>query len=662
MIYNSSAYHAIRESLDPTAGTPEMHVAQFTAIAKEAPLFYGMLWVNLAYLTFVFWSVAPDWLVLPPLILATPICLGRSLSYIRLARTDLEPEDARRRLVLMSRIIRLVMLGSAAWVIALAQFGGDFERLHIICFVVLQSLFSVFGLIHVPRTALHIGLTFMPVALYFVVFGSPTLVAVALVYTLMGGVTVFLALIYSEVFFSRVLQNARLRELSAENLRLANTDLLTGLPNRRCFFERLDEAFVRRDETDLHLGLVDLDGFKPVNDTYGHPAGDAVLAEVGRRLGALGSDCVAARLGGDEFGVLFRGDRASALARAEAILAGLQEPYHVGSGTARIGATIGIASASDAEAGVAEFMEIADYALYRGKATGRGNVVIFDEEMLQSLRRRVHIERALRTVDLDSELFVVFQPIVSAGSGRTIAFEALARWRSPTFGLVPPDEFIAVAEACETISVLTEILFRKALAAATRWPPTIDLSFNLSAYDLVNPCMATLLAEIIRESGIAPSRITFEITETALVRDFAKAQVTLNALKASGVTLALDDFGTGYSSLSYVHRLPIDALKIDRSFTASLVQETACRDIVQSIVGLARNRRLRCVAEGVEEWEQIAQLKALGCDLLQGYGLSKPLPEAEIDAYLVAGPRLFRTVPTPERKNLAVQLARGGAA
>ncbi|KQQ19142.1 hypothetical protein ASF53_24085 [Methylobacterium sp. Leaf123] len=613
-----------------------MQVAQFRAITKEAPLFYATLWLTLAYLAYVFWPTTPVWLVLPPILFVTPVCCLRSLHYWRIQDAPIEADEAARRLQKMTVVIRLTMMLSSAWVLMLAQYGDDLQHVHILCFVILQSLFCTLGLLHIPKTALQVQACFVPVVFYLLLFGSGALIFATIAYLVLAMVAGFLTLMYSDIFMSRILQHHRLEQLNNENLRLANTDILTGLPNRRNFFDELTKAFDARNagEDMLHLAFIDLDGFKPVNDTYGHPTGDAVLTEVGRRLAAFSSRGDPARLGGDEFGLLFRGTKENALAFVEDVCASLKRPYAIAGGIVHLGATAGLASADDAQGRAALLIEIADYALYKGKAKGRGTVVHFDGALEKALHRRGLIEQALRGGNLENELFLNFQPVIALETRRAVGFEALARWNNPILGAVPPSEFIAAAEACEMVSHLTKILFRKALAVASTWPSHLSLSFNLSAHDVVRPEMANALAAIIMESGVNPRRVILELTETALIRDFSKAQTTLEALKPLGVSFALDDFGTGYSSLSYVHKLPIDRLKIDRSFVADIEQNESGRKVICSVIGLAASLNLQCVVEGVETLEQVALLNELGCELVQGYWFGKPLVEQDVLPWL----------------------------
>jgi predicted signal transduction protein with EAL and GGDEF domain len=269
--------------------------------------------------------------------------------------------------------------------------------------------------------------------------------------------------------------------------------------------------------------------------------------------------------------------------------------------------------------------ERADFALYHAKQNGRGRPVIFSEAHQSALRRQGILDQAMRKADFDTEMSVVFQPLFDAARNKPIAFEALARWNSPELGEVAPSDFIPVAERSELISKLTHTLLRKALETAATWPVEIGVTFNLSVRDLISPASILQIISIVNRSDVHPGRIDFEVTESALLMDFEQAQDSIQALKALGARISLDDFGTGYSSLSYVHRLPLDKIKIDRSFVTDIETKEACRNIVKTVVGLCRDLNVECVVEGMETEEQTAILRGLGCNSMQGYYFSRPL-------------------------------------
>ena len=425
------------------------------------------------------------------------------------------------------------------------------------------------------------------------------------------------------------------QHLSDENLRLANLDTLTSLPNRRRFFAELDDVLVRsaRNGTRFAVALLDLDRFKGVNDVHGHAAGDRLLTQIGLRLKRLtGGHLFIARLGGDEFGAILSDCQLDAdIADFTAgVWRALEGPCVVGDRLASIACSIGVAIYPEAGSTGEELFERADYALYHGKQTNKGGVVIFSDEHETNIRQAARLEQAFRLADYETEMRVMFQPIIDVMAGRVIAFEALARWQSPELGAVGPDIFVPVAERTQLIDELTAVLLKKALDTARNWPSQISLCFNLSAQNLGSPETMATVRRIVKASGVPAARIEFEVTETALLQDFDQAAAAINRLHELGVRIALDDFGTGFSSLGYVHRLHLDKIKVDKSFVSDVVNGRTAPAIIKTIVALCRNLQLDCVVEGVETEAQLRAVVMLGCTHVQGYFMSRPVEEAAV--------------------------------
>jgi diguanylate cyclase (GGDEF) domain len=434
-------------------------------------------------------------------------------------------------------------------------------------------------------------------------------------------------------------QRQKLQALNETVTQLANEDNLTGLPNRRSFFDRLDQLIAHRESEggDFAVGLIDLDGFKAVNDVLGHGAGDRLLREVGHRLRAGLPDAVmVARLGGDEFGIILPdpGSDEEICALCRAMLARLEPIFILDEGTASISATCGIARYPEAGRTGTDLFERADFALYYSKDHHRGAVTIFSTLHETAIKKAAKLGQRLREADLEAALHLEFQPIVDGRTGDTVGLEALARWSDPVLGRVPPDVFIRTAEQNGLIGRITLTLFAKALRAAAAWPGDLYLSFNLSAHDLCSTEIMSAIFEAIRQSGFPTRRLVFEITESAVMQDFSRAVTALEALRTAGCAVALDDFGTGYSSLSYVRRLPIDRIKIDRSFLLDLDKEPAARDIMKTIADLCRNLDLQCIVEGVETHGQLQYLMSIGCSGYQGYLFARPMPADLLEGWL----------------------------
>lgn len=500
---------------------------------------------------------------------------------------------------------------------------------------------------HVRKAALMVTAGFsIPFVLFFGLSGNPTLVSIAVNLLLVSIAMVCVVLIYSGDFAALVdsrqgleRKNAETEKLSQENLRLANLDSLTGLGNRRLFFTSLHQALAtaKQNGTRVGLGLLDLDGFKPVNDTFGHTVGDTLLAALVSRLEEVSGEGIAIfRLGGDEFALLAQGDTVDGLKdTAYDICAAIREPFNLGSTIVRIGGTIGLSMWPDLTKDGDELFEQADYALYQAKrGGGRGEAWLFTQAYAEEMRRNSVIEQTLRGARLEDELTMMFQPIVDIASGRPIGFEALARWVSPQLGPVSPAEFIPIAERAGLVSGLTVVLLKKALDIATTWPAHLRLSFNLSIHDIASPENVLRLISIIGTSSFSPRRLDLEITETAMVNDFSKVLAAVESLKSLGVGISLDDFGTGFSSLKQVHQLPLDKIKIDRSFVTGVHANANSRKIIRSLVSLCRDMNLSCVVEGVESRDELRALAELGCELVQGYLYSRPLTPSDVLGYV----------------------------
>ncbi len=429
-------------------------------------------------------------------------------------------------------------------------------------------------------------------------------------------------------------------------LRMAHQDSLTGLANRARFMALLEESLADPEERE-HCAVLclDLDGFKSINDSLGHAFGDALLREVATRLRrAVRDEDLVARIGGDEFAVLLRHCmiEADACAIANRILQGLGEPVVIGQVTTPIGVSIGIAPVAnhpEPTAGAEQLMVAADLALYAAKDAGKGTWQLYEAEMGSSNRRRHTIEQALRNAIERDELSLHYQAQVGLSDWRIARFEALLRWRHPQLGPISPSEFVPIAEEAGLIDRLGEWVLHQACAEAARWPDGVHIAVNVSPIQAMSGSIANSVDAALRASGLPPQRLELEITETVFVSEGATAIAALRRLKALGVRIALDDFGTGYSSLAYVRRFPFDTLKIDRGFVHELCTREDTRAIVNMIVGLARALSIETVAEGVENDNQVRALREQGCDMIQGFYTSRPVPARDVPGLLAGWPR-----------------------
>ena len=431
---------------------------------------------------------------------------------------------------------------------------------------------------------------------------------------------------------SYLLKRLEAERRAEERMRyLAHHDVLSGLLNRASFNEALHEAAWRHtgDGPAFAILCIDLDLFKEVNDTLGHPAGDEVLRQVGERLRALGrhGDRVA-RLGGDEFAILQTGVNSvdDVTTFAERVVETLAQPFDVGPDTIRCNGSVGAAifgiDATTEEA----LLHKADLALYRSKAAGRGTFSFYDEELDKALEERRTLVRDLREAIGADQFTLHYQPQFSADGMTLTGYEALLRWTHPTLGLQSPETFIPLAEDTGLIDPLGRWVLRSACAQAALWPNDLTVAGNLSAVQFRQDNLVEDVARALDSSGLPAGRLEIEITESLLMSNTERVTETLGRLAAMGVRIAMDDFGTGYSSMTYLWRFPFDKLKIDRSFTQNLNNDVKVRAIVKSIVSLAHSLEIRVNAEGVEKTTQLDLLRQYECDELQGYLLGYPSP------------------------------------
>lgn len=436
------------------------------------------------------------------------------------------------------------------------------------------------------------------------------------------------------------------REMAASEAlasRLAYVDSLSGLANRAMLMRTLAERLPRvGPQQRLAVLFLDLDGFKDINDTLGHHAGDLFLAEVGRRLDALAlPGLLAARFGGDEFVLLANvgpnDDEVAAIGAV--ILDAVRQPVSIAGQALMVGGSIGATIAPDHGTEASELIRLADIAVYRSKAEGRGAMRLFKPSMERELIRRRDLELDLRRALAKGELTVYYQPQFTVTGETVVGFEALVRWMHPVQGLISPGEFIAVAEQSGLITELDMWVLRHACAQARHWGEA-KLAVNLSPVDFRWRDLATAVASILEETGFSPERLEIEITENLLFGNQVEAFAALSALREMGVRIALDDFGSGYSSLGYIRRFRVDTIKIDRSFTQNIGQSDDAAAIIDCVVRLARALAITVTAEGVETRDQLRYLRSVGCHYVQGYLLASPVPLTGVDRYLERVPRL----------------------
>jgi len=447
-----------------------------------------------------------------------------------------------------------------------------------------------------------------------------------------------------------------LRQTEERLNHLAHHDPLTGLANRLTLDEhlRLRVAEGARDHRRLAVLFLDLDRFKTINDSLGHQMGDALLVMAGRRLhAAVRQTDLVARLGGDEFVVVLTSvDQEASIAHVAAkILTALSAPYVVNGEVLHAPPSIGISVFPDDAQDAVSLLRSADTAMYHAKAQGRANYQFYSEELNRSAMARLDLERKLRNAAAGGEFELWYQPQYRACDGQAIGVEALLRWRHPQDGLIPPDRFIPICEDNGMILDIGRWVMEKACAQLASWRNAglapLRMAINVSARQLRDTRIIDLLRAQIERHGIGSGELEFEVTESSVMERPDEAAFILGRIKALGVSLAIDDFGTGHSSLAYLKRFPLDRLKIDRSFVSDIEHDCNDAAIVSAAISLAHGLGLEVVAEGVESAVQWAQLKALGCDELQGYHFSRPLPAEQLEPLLRAALNLPAAGATP---------------
>jgi diguanylate cyclase (GGDEF)-like protein len=630
----------------------DLEVAQAATFSQQIPFLYGLLVINTTFTMLVQAPHAPIWLgVIWPCV-CNAICIARLVHWHRQGDVQMDRATARlqmRRLNVLAVVLTVVFMGWGT--LFFAFYGDPLSKAQAAFYVSFTGIGCGACLMQAPRVNATVsGLSAFAFFAMLSASGETVLILIALNYVLVLIAMLFIMRRHGADFARLVASTAdivektrELQKLSDDNLRLANLDSMTGLPNRRMFFTSL-EASVSQDDGPAHkvaVGILDLDGFKGVNDAYGHGAGDQLLIAAARRLELDGErDFLVHRLGGDEFALISRHpmEADELLAHGQRICDGLAVPYRIGNLVANVTATIGFATWPENAGNIRELFDRADYALYHAKRSGhRGAPILFASEHGTRIRSESVLMQALRTADLEHELYPVFQPIVDARTREVRAFEALARWTHPSLGSVSPAVFVPLAERMGVVGLITGVMLPKALAELRCWPGHVRLSFNLSVEDVGSSEAIAAVCRAVRESGVDPRRIDFEITETALVQNWETTLDSLHRLIELGARIALDDFGTGYSSLAQLHRLPLHKIKIDRAFVTGIEMNDMSRRVVQSVVKLASDIGIVSVVEGVETEAECSVIRDIGTDWVQGFLFHRPLSAADAAA-LVAAP------------------------
>lgn len=626
-------------------GQLELPVAQYLRLRRHIPPLYGVLAVNAAALAFTHRHSAPLLLTLGVPCVLVLACLQRIQAWARpVDPAAISVAQAERLMQRTSWLGIGMALGFLAWSLVLDQFGTPDQRGHVVLFIAVTVLACIFCLTHLPRAATAIAIIVNGAfTAYCLAEGREERIAMALSVGLVAALILFVirdsfaSFVKLEESRSALIAGQRQAErLEAESARLARTDALTELPNRRQFFEEVERRLVAQPGMDgpsdarFSIGLLDLDGFKPVNDTQGHAQGDRLLQAIGARIAAAcDGKASVSRLGGDEFGIIIPAGIDAGQQLMQSVCQAIQEPVELGDIVVSVGASGGVAAYPESARNANDLFDRADFALYHAKRHARGNCLKFSDEFEKLIRADHLVASALQSADLSQEISLVFQFIYDIDGMYPVAAEALARWDSPVAGKVGPEALFLCAERLGILRVLTLHLFDLTMASVAALPEHLRISFNLAAGDLTNPQTVSGLLERIAGSGIDPHRLVFEVTETSLISNFASAVRELQRLRDCGARIALDDFGTGFSSFDSLQQLPLDVLKIDKSFAARM-DDLGCRRVLSGIRSLASSMSLDCVIEGIETEEQLTVARSLGFRFVQGFLLAPPGRLADI--------------------------------
>ncbi len=640
--------NTIYQYIFPEISVPEGVLrAQFAVIKNQLPTIYLCVLANIAMVVIAYWGSAPLFLVaIIPAIFS--LIIVRRLFYwkSRTKNEDMSAIDISKEFSKSTILAWAYTILVGCWSVAILPYGNMLQIVLMVCFLWTCAATMAVGLAYLPRAQIgFIVLSAGPFCYGVILSGEP-------LFWILPGLfstfyLIFLRLLkqHYQSFLKGEIRKIELKEqieqteaVQKQMEHLALTDPLTGLPNRRAIFNTLKKQFeTRQDGNRFAAGIIDLDGFKPVNDVYGHACGDAVLIEVGKRVTeVLGDRGLASRVGGDEFGLIItdmKNDQ-DVMDLGFKIAEALRQPYDLGSSTAMLSSSLGFAICPDSGDNPEVLLDNADKALYRAKKSNSHDVEIYDPVNHRETKENSAIEQALRQAIATDSIELNYLPIVELSSGRVVAFEALARWFDPTHGEVAPDKFIAVAEQTGLIIELTDLLFNKAVKNLASWPSEIGLSFNISAVYLANPRLGLSIISTLSKYQLLPSRLQIEITESALMSNFTVARKTICDLSDANIQVALDNFGIGFGSFDYLDQISVDKLKIDGRFVPSTGMANGKRQIQKAIVGLSSGLGIPVIQEGIENADQHQEAINAGCHYGQGHLYSVPMLAGEIANFL----------------------------
>lgn len=625
-------------SLGLARASDELVIEQFGIIAKQIPLLYSVIIVNCVFMAMLASGVVSKLLAYTFPVGAIPVMLYRVFAWrnhaarLRGTRDVQGMRKALRATTLMANVLAAIL---AVWSIAILAKVDPSDASFVPVFTILSMITCAYCLAAYPLAAYSVmlsGSTYIAIAMACT--GDHVLIALAANIALVS-VMVFYMVGHQYGQLRRVVQTSdKLSRQRAQAKSLAYQDQLTGLPNRRALIAFMERQRVRSVSSELAMIMIDLNGFKPVNDTFGHAAGDKLLVAISRRLRqTIGENGYICRLGGDEFCVILSGiaQPKQAMQIARSINAAIKRPLSLAGHLLHLEAALGVAAGVPLRKDPMELIQYADIALYEAKARGGSAIMLFAEDMEARIRRRTLIEQALSDARNLAAIGLEFQPIFELRSRRLIAYEALARWRHPELGQISPGEFVEVAERSGKARSLTLHLFKLAIAQAVTWPADVRLSFNLSGSGLCSAGFEVLLPAIMEDAGFSPHRLDIEVTETAILPDPAAAWSVLEELQRQGIRIVLDDFGAGFASIGYLRHLKLDGVKLDGGMIREVTTSARSRQLLLGVLRLCQSIGVSVTAEEVETEEQLVALQAFPIDHVQGFLLGRPGKAAHSD-------------------------------
>lgn len=577
------------------------------------------------------------------------ICLMRARHWSRKSVLARDTKKLRKDINRLQFVGPAIIVFAIIWIVSLYPEADPFQRgvIHYVIAVMITS--GILTLIDTPRTAILGGLAAVaPFCIALIYYGDFSHALIAICQFIITGLLMSIAVQYYEDLGQLLSSSRQLRERqaaieknAAELEILSSTDPLTAILNRRAILAAATEQIADTTKPGPWLALLDLDGFKQTNDSYGHLVGDEVLKMVAQRIVEEPGVCQAGRIGGDEFAFLIKGEASEeeAVAIAERLARSIAHPMEINGIQLKQRTSIGLRKTARMTLG--DCLERADFALFKAKGSAK-SVALFDAEQEQELLFNNRVAADFKSADLNHEIEIAFQPIIDFDAKHVLAVEALARWKRRSSSVVMPNIFIELAESTGRMSEITDCMISKSLLMASEWPKQVGIQINLSPQDLLRQELPNHIQDSLKAAKIPASRVTFEVTETTIMVSEKKALLTIQAIRALGCRIALDDFGTGYSSLAYIDRFPFDQIKLDREFARKIAEGETSAAVASTVFALSQKLGLECTIEGIETEEQALFARTLGMRRMQGFYFSRPLCQ---DA-------LIEMLEKPDEKNL----------